>query len=103
MLRVKMNWYYADDGRARGPVAEQGLRELAHDGNVGADTLVWHPGLEEWQAVRELNPGLLHPRIEAKNLVPAAAEEEKISIPAEQDSKPVAQGFFKRLFGLSKK
>ncbi len=53
-----MNWYFAVDGRSHGPVSEQELSELAFNGGIGKDTLIWHPGLTEWEPVWKLKPGL---------------------------------------------
>jgi uncharacterized RDD family membrane protein YckC len=44
-----MNWYYADQGRQKGPVEEPALDELVHAGVVRDDTLVWHEGMRTWE------------------------------------------------------
>ncbi len=45
-------WYYADRNRQRqGPVEAAELVALFHRNEVGSDTLVWRPGLEQWQAL----------------------------------------------------
>ncbi len=44
-----MNWYYADGGKQAGPVDEAALDELAQQGVVRDDTLVWREGLASWQ------------------------------------------------------
>lgn len=44
-----MTWYYASGGQQMGPVEEAALDELARQGVVRDDTLVWRPGLSGWQ------------------------------------------------------
>src|SRR5688572_20734853 len=51
---LAMNWFFAVDGHSHGPVTQQKLAELARTGEVGTDTLVWHPGLEEWEPLWKL-------------------------------------------------
>jgi hypothetical protein len=50
-----MDWFYAQDGRQRGPVTEPDLTELARTGVVSPDTLVWHSGMPEWQPYRTVS------------------------------------------------
>ena len=45
-----MEWFYAHNGQQAGPVSETDLAELAGTGVVTAETLVWHAGMNEWQA-----------------------------------------------------
>lgn len=43
-------WYYADGSHQRqGPVDDEALAALQSLGHIGADTLVWHEGMAEWQ------------------------------------------------------
>jgi uncharacterized RDD family membrane protein YckC len=53
-----MNWYYVDAGQQAGPVDYAQLAELARNGRVQYDTLVWHEGLENWQPCRDANAAL---------------------------------------------
>jgi uncharacterized RDD family membrane protein YckC len=43
-----MQWYYAKDGQAIGPIADVELRRLSLSGVVNAKTLVWHEGMPNW-------------------------------------------------------
>lgn len=43
-----MNWYYAQGSEQKGPVTEAELAQLAADGTVTANTLVWREGMEQW-------------------------------------------------------
>ena len=45
-----MQWYYTDQGEQKGPVEESALDELSLAGVVRDDTLVWHEGMQNWQA-----------------------------------------------------
>src|SRR3954468_20599724 len=51
-----MNWYYSVEGRSHGPVSQQDMLRLAKEGVVNTDTLIWHPGLDEWDPVWKLMP-----------------------------------------------
>ncbi len=54
-----MKWYYAIEGRAHGPVAEEKLAELAAEHAVGSETLLWQPGMELWEPVWKLRPEII--------------------------------------------
>lgn len=45
-----MEWYYNFNGQRTGPVSDGELEQLAVSGVVRPETLVWHAGLQEWQA-----------------------------------------------------
>lgn len=47
-----MDWYYAADGQQRGPVSEAELARLLSEGFLTGDTLVWRPGMTDWQPYR---------------------------------------------------
>ncbi|MBV8816714.1 MAG: RDD family protein [Acidobacteriaceae bacterium] len=49
-----MDWYYADSGRQIGPLDETAIRQLAAQGGIRPDTLVWHPGLPNWLPYRNV-------------------------------------------------
>jgi hypothetical protein len=44
-----MEWYYAAGSRQLGPVSDATLGQLARDGVVNDDTLVWREGMTDWQ------------------------------------------------------
>lgn len=46
-------WYYVSQGKRLGPVTQESLLGLLHDGKVFADTPVWHKGLPTWLPVHE--------------------------------------------------
>jgi uncharacterized RDD family membrane protein YckC len=43
-----MNWYYVDAGQQAGPVDDAQLDDLARNGKIQPDTLVWREGIENW-------------------------------------------------------
>src|SRR3954470_12754931 len=43
-------WYYAIDGRQRGPVDETTLRALAAQGVLRREDLIWTDGMVDWAA-----------------------------------------------------
>lgn len=49
-----MNWYYADGTRQIGPLTDTQLNELVRTGRIRSETLVWRPGLTQWQAYGQL-------------------------------------------------
>ena len=53
-----MEWYYANDRREQVPFREEDLPRLVVNGYVQPDTLVWHEGLPQWTACREIRPDL---------------------------------------------
>lgn len=47
-------WYYSNAQRERlGPVGADDLAQLHHNGQIGADTLVWREGYADWKPWRE--------------------------------------------------
>jgi len=56
-----MNWHYFDQGHQVGPVTDAQLLKEVQDGRINADTLVWHEGLAEWKAFREVETTLPRP------------------------------------------
>jgi uncharacterized RDD family membrane protein YckC len=49
-----MEWYYRSSGNQHGPLTEADFGELAADGRIYADTLVWRTGMAEWVQFRQL-------------------------------------------------
>ena len=47
-------WYAVIDGSQVGPMALSGLERQWEDEEIGADTLVWKPGMVDWVAVADL-------------------------------------------------
>lgn len=101
-----MNWYYSIEGRSQGPITVEALAALVRKGEVVADTLVWHPGCEEWQPVSALNPEVLLIAERAAE-TPAEIEEDRV-VPDKPPSESPApepakarprRGLFQRLFG----
>ncbi len=45
-----MEWYYVKDGEQQGPVSREELDRLVASGEIPGDTLVWHEGMENWEA-----------------------------------------------------
>ena len=48
-----MDWYYSENNERRGPVSEAELNELVTTGRVGAATLVWREGWQDWTPLGE--------------------------------------------------
>jgi hypothetical protein len=47
-------WHVVENGQARGPLTRDQLAAAIAAGRVGADTLVWSPGMPEWQPARQV-------------------------------------------------
>lgn len=63
-----MQWYYTNEGERKGPVEETALDELALAGVVRDDTLVWHEGMQNWQAHGSLRGPRSAPAVSAAGL-----------------------------------
>src|ERR1041384_736253 len=53
-----MEWYYVEAGQRAGPVNETEFERLTGTGKVQPETLVWRPGMANWQPLRELQATL---------------------------------------------
>jgi len=51
-----MNWYYSENNQRRGPVPQDELEQMAREGKITPDTLVWSEGMANWQPYREMFP-----------------------------------------------
>ncbi len=95
-----MNWYFAVEGHSHGPITEQKLSEMARTGEVGTDTLIWHPGLEEWEPVWKLKPEIVGHLNKKAMAQQAKGTTDRIPIMemAESKSEPTVanEGIFKR-------
>ncbi|MDB6137390.1 MAG: hypothetical protein JWO94_462 [Verrucomicrobiaceae bacterium] len=121
--RKLMNWYYEKEGVSQGPCPETEIVALARRHQVVATTLIWHPGLDEWDSVEKLKPEWLEqPEVTAKEEVrvthtvpktegplptteaPATSNLPKPKAGLEKPAEPVAKGgLLGRLFGRNKK
>ena len=52
-----MNWYYVENGQQKGPVTQDQLDELARQGTIKADSLVWTDGKANWLPYSQARPG----------------------------------------------
>jgi hypothetical protein len=112
-----MNWYFNNAGAAEGPHDDDAMTALAREKKIVADSLVWHPGLESWQAVAALSPswwGDQLPKPAAKTAatakkkaVESGTAERRLGGPmaptSEAVEKPERGGLLKRLFGFGRK
>jgi hypothetical protein len=54
------SWSYVQNGKPQGPVTEEELKQLMATGHLGAEDLVWRPGLADWAPAGQF-PELLPP------------------------------------------
>lgn len=52
-----MNWYYVEQGKQVGPVADEQFNQMLASGQITPDTLVWHEGMADWRPAREVTGG----------------------------------------------
>lgn len=46
------SWYYAVDGKNRGPLSSEDMAELVRDGTISGTDLVWREGMSQWLQLR---------------------------------------------------
>ena len=51
--------YFMVGSQQVGPIGEAEAKDRVGKGEIGPTTLLWHPGLDQWQPVSEAMPGLL--------------------------------------------
>ena len=51
-----MEWYYAENKNAIGPLNEQEFQSLVDTGKITPATLVWHKGMKTWQQWSHVSP-----------------------------------------------
>ncbi len=56
------NWYYAVGQQRNGPVSRKEIGRLVASGRVGGDSLVWTPGMANWQRYDSLAHGQASPQ-----------------------------------------
>lgn len=68
------SWFYVLDGATLGPEDESSLARLARDGTIVGETPVWRDGMVQWQAAKEVLPGLFAPvAMSAPSTAPASS------------------------------
>jgi len=57
-----MDWYYKKGvGQERiGPLSEEAIRAMAERGDIKPDALLWHAGMADWTAAKDI-PGVITP------------------------------------------
>lgn len=100
------SWYHASNGKATGPVTSDEIRRLVREKKLGAEDLIWKPGMELWQEIEKVNPEWT--KIEepkpaavaiawAKSLGKSKVEPEPVAEAVESDAKE-KKGFLSRFF-----
>ncbi len=56
-----MQWYYANNQLRQGPISETEFHRLVADGVIQASTLVWIPGMANWQPYETIAATLIPP------------------------------------------
>jgi len=77
-----MNWFYSPDGIQRHEVDDEALAELAREGRLTGDMLLWREGLAEWRPARELRADLFTPAAAAGPPPPPPPPETPVFAPA---------------------
>ncbi len=82
-------WYYTIDGERHGPVTASELKQLASQGTIKPDDLLWKEGLAEWMPAKKMKG--LFPQGESalqEQAKPRPDEETKPRSEAPQDDSP---------------
>ena len=66
-----MNWYYNKEGLAQGPLEEAAMSALFRDGDLTETSLIWQPGMSQWQSIRQLGPAWSRAAVERSAPAPA--------------------------------
>ena len=98
-----MNWYYSVEGRSHGPVSQQDMLRLAKEGVVNTDTLIWHPGLDEWDPVWKLMPQAMEHMSKSAMAKQARGETERIPISEQDKAGNISESMFRKLFARLRK
>ena len=53
-----MDWYYAEGTKRVGPLDGRQMGQLAQQGKITPETLVWREGLPSWVAAKKVAPNL---------------------------------------------
>jgi uncharacterized RDD family membrane protein YckC len=56
-----MSWYYAVGQEQKGPVTDEQLQELARDGVITGESLVWREGMTDWRPYSSRGTGAAAP------------------------------------------
>ncbi len=84
------------------------MRQMATQGSLAPQTLIWHSHLSDWQEAISLNPDWWQPIQDVMSIKPAVqivAPARRIPVPlapTEAPKKESGGGFLKRLFGGKK-
>jgi hypothetical protein len=69
-----MNWHYVENGQQVGPVTDEQLAQLAQQGSVRDNTLVWRDGLANWVPYSEVKGGIIAPPPALNLAAPVSAQ-----------------------------
>ena len=83
-------WYFAVGSNRQGPISEQQLHDKIANGEVRADTLVWHSGLTDWTKAGDV-PGLIG--ADAPQLPPRASALPAAAADGGQEGQPLTPTF----------
>lgn len=74
-------WYYTEAGQQQGPVTLEQLRELASNGNLQPDDMVWNSTMSDWTPAHEVS-GIFSSQPVAAELAPTT----EATVAAEPDA-----------------
>jgi uncharacterized membrane protein len=96
-----MQWWYADDNKPVGPISDEEFQALVTAGKIGAQTLVWHEGMENWQPYCQVAPGAAGAPAEAAAPAEAPAPSAPVGQMANRDIMAEARASLSGLWGLA--
>lgn len=101
-----MTWFYNNAGVAEGPYEEPAMQQMASEGRLRPQTLIWHSQLGDWQEAAILSPRWWQPvEPPAPKPTPKAdpsAQRSPVPLAPTEAPKKESGGLLKRWFGGKK-
>jgi hypothetical protein len=72
-------WYYVLDGEKHGPVSEEEIHDLIHDGYLDSESYIWTAEMNDWKSISEVEQFLPKPPPIPSDAIDAAKQGERNS------------------------
>jgi len=79
------------------------MLRLAKEGVVGTDTLIWHPGLEEWNPIWKLMPQAIEHMKKNSPAQQAHSDTERVPVGEQDKMDKLSESMFRKLFARLRK
>jgi hypothetical protein len=78
-------WYYVLDGEKHGPVSEEEIHDLIHDGHLDSESYIWTAEMNDWKPISEVEQFLPKPPPIPSDAVDNVDQNKQSRKPATQD------------------